>query len=81
MYFPLMAEKTRYLKENPKGVTEMCKVMEQLRDESLAEGRETQAKDTALRMLQKGFSIEEIADIINVSVEIVKQWQAAKQSA
>lgn len=81
MYFPLMAEKTRYLKENPKGVTEMCKVMEQLRDESLAEGRETQAKDTALRMLQKGFSIEEIADIINVSVETVKQWLAAKQSA
>ena len=67
----------------------MCEVMEKLSDESLVEGRaegrvegrETQAKDTALRMLQRGFSIEEIADIINVSVETVKQWLAAKQSA
>ena len=62
----------------------MCEVMEKLRDESLAEGRaegrvegrETQAKDTALRMLQKGFGVEEIADIINVNVETVKQWLA-----
>ena len=37
MYFDLMAEKTRYLKENPKGVNEMCKVMEDLRNESYAE--------------------------------------------
>ena len=37
MYFDLLAEKTRYLKENPKGVNEMCKVMEDLRNESYAE--------------------------------------------
>ena len=30
MIFPLMAEKTRYLKENPKGVSEVCKQMEDL---------------------------------------------------
>ena len=34
MYFGILVEKTRYLKENPKGVSEMCKVMEDLRDES-----------------------------------------------
>ena len=28
MVFPLMAEKTKYLKENPKGVSEVCKQME-----------------------------------------------------
>ena len=39
MNFEILAEKTRYLKENPKGVSEMCKVMEDLRDESYAEGR------------------------------------------
>lgn len=31
MNFEILAEKTRYLKENPKGVSEMCKVMEDLR--------------------------------------------------
>ena len=37
MNFELMAERTRYLKENPKGVQEMCKVMEDMRNESLRE--------------------------------------------
>lgn len=34
-----MAEKTRYLKENPKGVSEVCKQMEDLRNESILEGK------------------------------------------
>lgn len=40
MNFELLAERTRYLKENPKGVQEMCKVMEDMRNESLEEGKE-----------------------------------------
>ncbi len=39
MIFPLMAEKTRYLKENSKGVSEVCKQMEDLRNESILEGK------------------------------------------
>lgn len=31
MIFGLMAERTRYLKENPEGVNEMCKAMEDMR--------------------------------------------------
>jgi len=30
MHFGILTEKTRYLKENPKRVSEMCKVMEDL---------------------------------------------------
>ena len=74
MHFELLAEKPRYLKENPKGVSEMCKVMEDLRNESYAEGREQQAKNTAIRMNKKGRSVEEIADCIDFDVEIVKKW-------
>ena len=37
MNFELMANRTRYLKENPKGVSEMCKIMEDMRIESLKE--------------------------------------------
>ena len=74
MYFDLLAEKTRYLKENPKGVNEMCKVMEDLRNESYAEGREEQAKITAFRMGKKGRSPEEIAELIDFDVETVKKW-------
>lgn len=72
MHFALLAEKTRYLKENPKGVNEMCKVMEDLRNES----REEQAKETALRLSEMGNNIEDIAFAVNYSVDIVKQWLA-----
>ena len=41
MNFGLIAERTRYLKENPKGVQEMCKVMEDMRNEvALVERKE-----------------------------------------
>ena len=33
MNFDLMAERTRYLKENPEGVEEMCKAMEDMKNE------------------------------------------------
>ena len=78
MYFDLLAEKTRYLKENPKGVNEMCKVMEDLRNESYAEGREEQAKSTAIKLNQKGLPIEDIADSIGFSIETVKNWLTPK---
>lgn len=35
MIFGLMAERTRYLKENPEGVNEMCKAMEDMRNEAV----------------------------------------------
>ena len=74
MYFDLLAEKTRYLKENPKGVREMCKAMEDLRSESFAEGREEQAKTTALKLIKKGYSIDDIADIIEFDVNTIREW-------
>ena len=41
MNFDLMAERTRYLKQNPKGVQEMCKAMEDMRNAAaLAERKE-----------------------------------------
>lgn len=44
MNFDLMAERTRYLKENPKGVQEMCKSMEDMRNEV--------AENTLLQMIR-----------------------------
>ena len=44
MNFDLMAERTRYLKENPKGVSEMCKALEDMRNEAV--------ERTALQMIR-----------------------------
>ena len=78
MNFDLMAERTRYLKENPKGVSEMCKVMEDLRDESYAEGREEQAKMTAKNLYEQNFSIEQIAKAIGFDISTVEKWLTQK---
>ena len=81
-----LEEKTRYLKENPKGVREMCKVMEDLREESFAEGQEEgqeegrkkQAQMTARNLSVQGLSVEQIAQAVGFSVEAVKEWLAQK---
>ena len=39
MNYELIADRTRYLKENPKGVTDMCKSMEDMRDKAWNEGK------------------------------------------
>lgn len=82
MNFEILAEKTRYLKENPKGVSEMCKVMEELRDESYAEGMEDgkleQARVMALKLWMKGETIEEIADLVGFSASTVEKWLTPK---
>ena len=92
MNYELIASKTRYLKENPEGVREMCKVMEDLRNESyaegrmegrmegLTEGREEQAKATALKLNQKGNSPAEIAEIVEFDIATVEQWLASDRT-
>ena len=52
----------------------MCKAMEELRNESYAGGSESRAKDTAVRMSEKGISVEEIAEIVGFSTDGVKKW-------
>nr|WP_243107363.1 helix-turn-helix domain-containing protein [Clostridium sp. TM06-18] len=52
--------------------------MEDLRNESYAEGRKEQAKATAIRLNQKGLPIEDIADSIGFSIETVKNWLTPK---
>lgn len=66
MNFELMAERTRYLKENPKGVEEMCKVMEDMRNESL--------KEVARRMLSDGMlTLEKISEYVGLPLEEVNK--------
>lgn len=44
MNYDIMAERTRYLKENLKGVNEMCKALEEMRNET--------AENTLLQMIR-----------------------------
>lgn len=78
MNFALLADRTRYLKESPKGVSEMCKVIEEMRREERLEGRLEgrleEARLTVSRMLRAGkYSLEEIADISGLELREVQE--------
>lgn len=85
MYFDLMADRTRYLKENPKGVGEMCRILEDMRNESrkdgIKEGMKEGMKEAALRMLSAGkYALEEIVAISGLSLEEVSRLQAERNA-
>lgn len=70
MNFELMAERTRYLKENPKGVREMCKVMEDMRNETaLAERR----RIARAFVLMGELSYEKIAEGTELTIEEIEK--------
>ena len=78
MQIDLLAQRTRYLKETPEGVSEMCKEMEIMRDKSRAEGRAEgelkKARETAINLQTMGLDMDSIAKAVNVSLDLVKQW-------
>ncbi len=75
MNYELMAERTRYLKENPEGVSEMCRVMEDMRNESI----QGEKRMTVRRMLEAGkYALEEIANISGLPLDEVKKLQSGQ---
>ena len=70
MYLDKMADKTRYYKENDKGVIYMCKLME----DYVKEAEYQKSLDFALKMLQRGkLTLEEISDYSDLPLETVKE--------
>lgn len=66
MYYGVFADQVRFFKESKEGIAVMCKVMEDMRKDSL--------KEVALRMLAAGkYALEEIANISGLSLEEVKK--------
>lgn len=66
MYYGVLADRVRFFKESKEGIAVMCKVMEDMRKDSL--------KEVALRMLAAGkYALEEIANISGLSLEEVKK--------
>ena len=67
-------------------MSEMCKAMEDLRDESYAEGRaegraagrEEQAMLTAKNLYAQNLTIEQIAKAIGFDVATVEKWLTQK---
>lgn len=72
MHFKQLADKVRYFKEDEKGVAAMCKVMEDMRNET-AKAASWQTKvESVLRWLAKGLSLEDIAEGEGLTLDQVK---------
>ena len=64
MHYKILADKTRYFKEDERGVVAMCKIVEDLID--------SEKKEIALRLLSQNIlSREQIAESVGLDVEIV----------
>ncbi|MCI8351377.1 MAG: hypothetical protein HFJ86_09490 [Oscillospiraceae bacterium] len=58
----------------------MCKILEDLRNESLKEGAKGAKNETALRMLKAGkYTLEEIAEMAVLPLDEVKRLQAGQE--
>ena len=73
MYTQLLAERTRYFKETPEGVSEMCKAMEEMQKTARAEGEAIGMQkgilETLVSLVKDGIlTLAEAAGRYNVTV-------------
>ena len=69
MNYKILAERTRYFKEDKEGLESMCKVVEDMINEEVRESN----IEIAMRMLEDGkLSVEEVAKYFGLSEEEVK---------
>ena len=73
MFYPILANRVRYFKEDARGVAIMCKAMEDM--------RKNERIEIALRMLKAGkYTYEDIADIVQMTVDEVKALDKNKSA-
>lgn len=78
MKFHLMAERTRYLKQNPEGVSMMCKAMEDMRKEAAREAARENTIEMAIKLIKRGkMTLEEIAEDSGLTLTMVQELAQA----
>lgn len=81
MNYPVLAQRVRYFKEDTKGVTNMCRAIEEMREETAREATHAKAVAVAQKMLNAGkMSYEEISDFVDLPVEEIKALDTQKSA-
>lgn len=92
----ILAKRVHELKETQEGVDHMCREMDEIYNEGaklgeergriqgiaegLAVGEMKKAKETALTLAEKGMSVDDIAEVVKVSVKLVQEWLSGNMS-
>lgn len=61
MHYPVLADRVRFFKEDQEGVKIMCRAMEDMRNESINEGKAEEKRETIMRLFSAGKDLETIA--------------------
>jgi hypothetical protein len=70
MNYNIMAERTRYLKENQEGVTEMCKAMEEMKNEAAREADTKRVVNDITKMMKNlKVSLEDAMTALEIPTE------------
>lgn len=81
MNYSVLAQRVRYFKEDTKGVTNMCRAIEEMREETAREATHAKAVAVAQKMLNTGkMSYEEISDFVDLPVEEIKALDTQKSA-
>ena len=74
MYYGILADRVRYFKETEEGVANMCKAMEEIREEGRMEGREEGRMEMARNLILMGdIALEKIAQAAKLPLEEVQK--------
>ena len=76
MNYPVLAQRVRYFKEDTKGVTTMCRAMEEMRDATAREAK----LEIARTMLEDNVPYEAIARYTKLSVDEIKALDSKKSA-
>ena len=79
MYYEVLANKMRYLKETKEGRAKMYSEIERIREEGMEEGREERSIELAMKAISMGtMSLEEISDFFELPLSTVMQLSEPK---
>ena len=74
MNYDALAKRARYFKQDEEGVRQMCKMLEDMRNEAAQTAEQNKAKRTALRLIRMGkMTLAEIAEATELPIELVRE--------
>ena len=74
MHSKILASRVRELKETEKGVSEMCRDMEEIYGEGMEEGERKKARETVISLAELKMPEEQISQIVKMPLEVVQGW-------
>lgn len=84
MYYEILADRVHYFKEDEKGVTTMCRAMEEMRNEAAREAAikaaHERSVENAKKMLQDEMEYEKVAKYSGLTIEEVKALDGQKSA-